>query len=55
MMVKDHCISDAKDRTWRDKSGREREEGLGELIVLAEKRYEFLRPLKLAAMKRRRR
>jgi len=51
MVVKDHYASDPKDRTWTHKSGRQREMGLGALIVLAEKRFEFLRPLKLAALK----
>ena len=51
MVVKDHYITDSKDRIWTDKSGNEREKGLGDLIVLAEKRYQSLRPLKLVGLK----
>ncbi len=51
MVVKDHYITDPKDRAWTDKSGKQREKGLGELIVLAEKRFKFLPPLKLAIIK----
>lgn len=51
MVLNAHYVTDPKDRTWTDKSGRQREKGLGELIALAEKRFESLRPLKLARIK----
>jgi hypothetical protein len=50
-VVKEHYITDSTERTWTDKSGKQRERGLGELVVLAEKRFEYLRALKLAALK----
>lgn len=51
IVIKDHYIPDPQDRTYTDRGGKVREKGLGELIVLAEKRFEFLRPLKLGALK----
>jgi hypothetical protein len=50
-VVKEHYITDSTERTSTDKSGKQREKGLGELVVLAEKKFEFLRTLKLAEVK----
>jgi hypothetical protein len=50
-VMRDHYIPDAKDKTYIDRSGKARDKGLGELIVLAEKRYEFLGSLKLSTLK----
>jgi len=50
-VVKEHYITDPTERTWTDKSGKQREKGLSELIVLAEKRFEYLGTLKLDEIK----
>ena len=50
MVLKHHYLTDPKDRTWVDKSGKVRDKGLGELIVIAEKRY-GLRRLNLERLK----
>src|SRR5271166_497230 len=51
MVIKEHYVSDPLDRTKTDKSGKKREKGLGELVVLAENRFECVRALKLSALK----
>jgi hypothetical protein len=43
MIIKSHYVTDPKDRTRVDGSGKVRDKGLGELIVTAEKRYGFRR------------
>ena len=50
MVLKDHYITDPKDRTRVDKSGKVRDKGLGDLILTAEKRY-GLRRLDLDRLK----
>ena len=51
MVLKDHYVTDPKDRTWINKSGKQREKGLLELILIAEKRYQSIQPLNLARLK----
>ena len=51
MVIRDHYLPDEQDRTYENIRGNKREKGLGDLILLAEKRYPSLRPLRLAGLK----